>query len=51
MAFLLDVSFFSHVKKKTLFAILIGHNIFTRVKNIIRSSDWLERICVGKFMT
>ena len=48
--FWLDVSFFSHVKKKT-FAILMGRivSFFRHVKSIVRSSEWLELICVWKF--
>ena len=36
-------------REKTSFAILIGRIIFSRVKTIVRSSDWLELICVRKF--
>ena len=36
-------------REKTWFAILIG--LFSRVKTIVRSSDWLELICVRKFTT
>ena len=45
----LEVSFFSCVKKKTSFRILTGSTIYTRVKKIFRSSNWLELICVWKF--
>ena len=38
-------------REKTLFAILIGRIIFSRVKTIVRSSDWLELICIRKFTT
>ena len=38
-------------REKTSFAILIGRIIFARVKTIVRSSDWLELICVRKFTT
>ena len=38
-------------REKTSFAILIGRIIFSRVKTIVRSSDWLELICVRKFTT
>ena len=38
-------------REKTSFAILIGRIIFSRVKTIVRSSDWLELICVRKFAT
>ena len=44
----LEVSFFSCVKK-TSFSILTGSIIYTRVKKIFRSSNWLELICVWKF--
>ena len=42
----LEVSFFSCVKKKTSFRILTGSTIYTRVKKIFRSSNWLELIRV-----
>ena len=32
-------------REKTSFAILIGRIIFSRMKTIVRSSDWLELIC------
>ena len=38
-------------REKRSFAILIGLIIFSRVKTIVRSSDWLELICVRKFTT
>ena len=42
---LLDVLFFSHVKKYvTLFGVDVS--FFLRVKNIVRSSDRLKFICV-----
>ena len=48
--FWLDVSFFSHVKKyRSRFWLEVS--FFSRVKNIVRSSDWLELICVRKFAT
>ena len=37
-------------REETSFAILIGR-IFSRVKTIVRSSDWLELICIRKFTT
>ena len=37
--------------EKALFAIVIGlFFFFSRVKNIVRSSDWLELICVWRFV-
>ena len=37
--------------EKTSFAIVIGlFFCFVRVKNIVRSSDWLELICVWRFV-
>ena len=41
--FWLDLSFFSQLKKRS-FATMIGrfNLFFSRVKNIVRSSDWLE---------
>ena len=48
--FWLDVSFFSQVKKyRSRFWLEVS--FFSRVKNIVRSSDWLELICVRKFAT
>ena len=38
-------------REKTSFAILIGRIIFFTCENIVRSSDWLELICVRKFTT
>ena len=38
-------------REKTSFAILIGRIIFSPVKTIVRSSDWLELICERKFTT
>ena len=48
--FWLDVSFFSQLKKRS-FATMMGrfNFFFSRVKNIVRSSDWLELICVWRF--
>ena len=48
--FWLDVSFFSHVKKH-LWRFWLDVSCFSRVKTIVRSSDWLELICVRKFTT
>ena len=36
--------------EKTSFAIVIRLFFFLRVKNIVRSSDWLELICVWRFV-
>ena len=36
---------------KTLFAILIGELLFSLVKNIVRSSDWLKLIWSENFLT
>ena len=36
-------------RENTSFVILIGRIIFSRVKTIVRSSDWLELIFVWKF--
>ena len=36
---------------KTLFAILIGELLFSLVKNIVRSSDWLKLIWGENFLT
>ena len=48
--FWLDVSFFSHVKKhRSRFWLDVSFS--SRVKTIVRSSDWLELICVRKFTT
>ena len=38
-------------REKTSFTILIGRIIFSSVKTIVRSSDWLELICVRKSTT
>ena len=38
-------------REKTSFAILLDVSFFSRVKTIVRSSDWLELICVRKFTT
>ena len=46
--FWLDVSFFSHVKKHRS-RFWLDVSFFSRVKTIVRSSDWLELICVRKF--
>ena len=48
--FWLDVSFFSHVKKHRS-RFWLDVSFFSRVKTIVRSSDWLELICVRKFTT
>ena len=48
--FRLDVSFFSHVKKHRS-PFWLDVSFFWRVKTIVRSSDWLELICVRKFTT
>ena len=48
--FWLDVSFFSHVKKHRS-RFWLDESFFSRVKTIVRSSDWLELICVRKFTT
>ena len=49
-SFWLDVSFFSHVKKHRS-RFWLDVSFFSRVKTIVRSSDWLELICVRKFTT
>ena len=36
---------------KTLFAILIGELLFSLVKNIVRSSDWLKLSWSENFLT
>ena len=36
---------------KTLLAILIGELLFSLVKNIVRSSDWLKLIWSENFLT
>ena len=42
---LIDVSFFSHVKKRrSRFLLVVA--FFSSVNTIVRSSDWLEPICV-----
>ena len=48
--FWLDISFFSHVKKHRS-GFWLDVSFFSRVKTIVRSSDWLELICVRKFTT
>ena len=48
--FWLDVSFFSLVKKHRS-RLWLDVSFFSLVKTIIRSSDWLELICVRKFTT
>ena len=48
--FWLDVSFLSHVKKHRS-RFWLDVSFFSRVKTIVRSSDWLELICVRKFTT
>ena len=48
--FWLDISFFSHVKKHRS-RFWLDEKFFSRVKTIVRSSDWLELICVRKFTT
>ena len=48
--FWLDVLFFSHVKKHRS-RFWLDVSFFSRVKTIVRSSDWLELICVRKFTT
>ena len=48
--FWLDVSFFSRVKKHRSW-FWLDVSFFSRVKTIVRSSDWLELICVRKFTT
>ena len=48
--FWLDVSLFSHVKKhRSRFSLEVS--FFLHVKTIVRSSYWLELICVRKFTT
>ena len=47
--FWLDVSFFSHLKKHCS-RLWLDFSFFSRVKNIVRSSDWLELICVWRFV-
>ena len=37
--------------RKTFFAILIGELLFSLVKNIVRSSDWLKLIWSENFLT
>ena len=49
--FWLDVSFFSPVKKHRSRFLLNVSFFFSPVKTIVRSSDWLELICVWKFTT
>ena len=48
--FWLDISFFSHVKKHRS-RFWLDVSFFSRVKTIVRSSDWLELICVREFTT
>ena len=48
--FWLDVSFFAHVKKHRS-RFWLDVSFFSRVKTIVRSSDWLELICVQKVTT
>ena len=48
--FWLDVSFFSHLKKHRS-RFWLDVSFLSRVKTIVRSSDWLELICVRKFTT
>ena len=48
--FWLDVSFFSRVKKHRS-RFWLDVSFFSHVKTIVRSSDWLELICVRKFTT
>ena len=47
--FWLDVLFFSHLKKHRS-RLWLDFSFFLRVKNIVRSSDWLELICVWRFV-
>ena len=47
--FWLDVLFFSHLKKHRS-RLWLDFSFFLRVKNIVRSSDRLELICVWRFV-
>ena len=49
-SFWLEVSFFSHMKKHRS-RFWLDVSFFSRMKTIFRSSDWLELVCVRKFLS